>query len=236
MVALEIIAETVEDAIEAEAGGASTLELVQNLAVGGLTPDLALVRAIRAAVKIPLRVIVRPHARDFVYSAEDIALISADIDRLKEIGTEGIVFGALRTDFTVDRDLTMQIAAHAHPMEVTFHRAIDIAIDADQVLPVLTGHVQRILTSGHANNAWEGRATLRQWIATYGDRCILACGGGIRTAQLADLVRETAAPEFHLGSAAQTNQRVNRVKVAELRGIINAATDSTTSTTYMENR
>jgi copper homeostasis protein len=218
---LEIIATTPQDAIEAQAGGASTLEIVQNLAVGGLTPSFGMVQVIRAAVEIPIRVILRPHARDFMYSDEEVAHMMLDIDRLKQLGLDGIVFGALRPDNMVDLELTKRIVERAHPMEVTFHRAIDLAANADQVLPTLVNLVQRILTSGQANTVWEGRATIHTWVEQFGDRCIFACGGGIRVEQLPDLVLETAAPEFHLGTAAQTDQVVDRVKVAHILQLIN---------------
>src|SRR5260221_11474920 len=81
---LEVIASTVEDATEGALGGASSLELVQNLAVGGLTPPLSVVKAIRNKVTVHLRVIIRPHAPDFVYSGAEIDQMLLDIDALKK--------------------------------------------------------------------------------------------------------------------------------------------------------
>ena len=177
---LEVIASTLPDAIQAQAGGASSLEIVQNLAVGGLTPSLETVRAIRDAATIHLRVIIRPHADSFMYSSADIDLMLHDIDEIKRLGADGIVFGALHADNTVDLDLTAQIARAAQPLEMTFHRAIDASRDADAALPALKGIVQRILTSGQADNVWDGHATIRARIERYGADFTIACGGGIR--------------------------------------------------------
>ncbi len=181
---LEIIAATVEDAVQAQAGGTSSLELVQNLAVGGLTPSLELVKAIRDEVNIHLRVILRPHTASFVYSSADVELMLRDIDALKQIGVQGIV--------------------------------------ADTALPMLKGIVQRILTSGQAYNVWDGRGKLNEWIKQYGQDFIIACGGGIRIEQLDEMVQVINAPEYHLGSAVQTNQVVDSAKVRRVLEIINS--------------
>ena len=219
---LEIIAATVEDAVQAQAGGTSSLELVQNLAVGGLTPSLELVKAIRDEVNIHLRVILRPHTASFVYSSADVELMLRDIDALKQIGVQGIVFGALHTDNIVDVDLTSQIARAAHPLELTFHRAIDVSQNVDTALLLLKGTVQRILTSGQADNVWDGRVKLNEWIKQYGQDFIIACGGGIRIEQLDEMVQVINAPEYHLGSAVQTNQVVDSAKVRRVLEIINS--------------
>ena len=218
---LEVIASTVADAVQAQQGGASSLELVQNLAVGGLTPALSMVKAIREAVTIPLRVIVRPHADSFVYSRTDIAQIVNDVTSLKQIGADGIVFGALQSDDTVDLALTTQIANLSQPLEFTFHRAIDVCRDPAQALLQFNGLIQRLLTSGHASDVWAGRATIRQWVAQYNTQFTIACGGGVRLNQLVELVAATNASEYHVGTAAQTDSVVDASKVAQMVELIN---------------
>lgn len=220
---LEIIATSVEDAVQAQNGGASSLEVVKNLAVGGLTPPLALVSAVREAVTIPIRIILRPHANGFVYSEADVEQMLTDIEVIKRIGANGIVFGALRADNTINLALTTQVAHVAHPMEMTFHRAIDLSRNAPAALTALTGTIRRLLTSGLTDNVWDGRNTIRSWVEQYGSQFTIACGGGIRIEQLTEIVRTTRAPEYHLGSAVQTNLVVDKVKVAQILEIINTA-------------
>ncbi len=217
---LEIIATSAADAIQAHAGGASSIEVVENMTVGGLTPALELVQAIRAAVTIPIRVIVRPHAGNFRYSAQEIDRMLGDVEALKRVGVNGIVFGALKADNSVDLALTAQIAQAAQPLELTFHRAIDLSRDASTALPMLIPLVQRILTSGLADNVWEGRHMIGQWVARYGDRVTFACGGGLLLEQLAEVVRTTSAPEYHFGSAARTNLQVDERKVRQMRQVL----------------
>ncbi len=218
---LEVIAMTLEDAIQAQAGGATSLELCQDLPVGGLTPPLDVIRAIREKTAIHIRVLVRPHARSFVYSSHDMDVILRDIDTLKQIGVDGVVFGALHPDDTVNVELTRQVADVVRPLEMTFHRAIDVCKNADEALPYLKGLVSRILTSGTAESVWEGRDTIRRWIAQYGRDFLFACGGGIRAENLLETVRATEAHEYHVGTAARTNQVVDAAKVRSMLETIN---------------
>jgi copper homeostasis protein len=231
---LEVIALTLQDAINAEAGGADSLELVENLPLGGLTPPYELVRQIRDRVKIALRVIVRSHAESFVYSEADAVQMLKNVAAFKQIGADGIVFGALHPDNTINLDLTRQIAAASHPLELTFHRAIDLAVgvvgavgavgstgEPDSALRSLRGMARRILTSGQTDNVWDGRDVLNRWIKNYGADFTIACGGGIKFDNLAEIVRATNGPEYHVGTAAQTNGIVDTEKVRQMVKIIN---------------
>ena len=220
MTALQIIAQSVEDAREAQAGGASNLEVIIDLAVGGLTPPLTLVRAIQDAVNIDLHVMVRPHARDFVYSPPEIETILAQVKQFKALGVQGIVFGALTPDGLLEIPLIRQVTGTASPLAVTLHRAIDECHEPESGFESLKGMVSRVLTSGGASSSWEGRETIRRWVETYGDSFRFICGAGVNITNLQALVEATRAPEFHMGSGAQIEGRVDRYKVRQLVEIL----------------
>jgi copper homeostasis protein len=220
---LEIIASTVEAARNAQAGGATSVEVVRNLSEGGLTPPIDLVKGIRAAVTIRIRVIVRPHSRSFVYTSDEIAAMIDDIAQIKAAGADGIVFGSLREDGTIDLAQTEQIARACGPLELTFHRAIDECRDADATLPHLKGKVQRVLTSGQQPSVWEGRDLIRRWIAEYGDSILFSCGGGIKFDQVEAIARYIRGPEYHMGTGVQTNGVVDVEKVRTVAARIKAA-------------
>ncbi len=79
-VLLEVPVASAEDALAAQAGGADRLELNAALALGGLTPSLGTLIEVRAAVRLPLLVMVRPRSGGFAYSAADFRVMQRDAD------------------------------------------------------------------------------------------------------------------------------------------------------------
>ena len=219
MALLEIAVTSIDDAQRAEEGRADRLELLRDLPNGGLTPPTAFVRAVLAMVAIPAHVIVRPHARDFRYDDAEIAEILRDAKTLARIGAASIVFGAVTADNSLDIDLIRRVAEAITPTPVTVHRALDGCANPDAALQALVGIVPRILTSGSAPNAWEGREDTRRWVQEFPD-FEFVLSGGIRMEQLAELSATTHAHVYHLGGAARTDDAVDVEKVKRLREIL----------------
>jgi copper homeostasis protein len=198
-------------------GGAQSIEISRDLAVGGLTPPLELVQAVRDAVAIPIHVIVRPHARDFTYAFTEVEDMLHYVERLIPVGVNGVVFGAIAVDGRLDIDLIQRVRRTAGSLVFTLHRALDTSLQPERSLEALIGCVPRVLTSGPAASAWAGRHGLRAWVQSYGQHFRFVCSGGIRLDQLAELAAYTGAPEFHIGSAARTAGAVDVEKVMQLR-------------------
>ena len=217
---LEIAAVTLADAIAAQDGGADSIEISRNLSVGGLTPDFDLVRRARDAVQIGIHVMIRPHARDFVYTEREIEQILDDTRRLTEIGVDGVVFGALTPEGYLDLELIAQVAQAAIPLPVTVHRALDEILDPEQALADLYEIAPRVLTAGPAPTAWDGRAALAQWVRDYGDRLRFVVSGGLTLAQMPEMLVTVPAHEYHFGSAARMGAAVDVAKVRALRDIL----------------
>ncbi|MGW5946027.1 copper homeostasis protein CutC, partial [Streptomyces celluloflavus] len=136
---LEVIALGPQDAIAAQAGGADRLELVTDMAADGLTPPRAAFAAIRAAVDIPLRVMLR--AADG-FAAGDVAALCEDAAALRAEGADEFVLGFLTPDGRPDLDAVRALAEVIDGCRWTFHRAIDRAADRDALrkeLAVFTG-------------------------------------------------------------------------------------------------
>src|SRR5258708_28704819 len=144
----EIAVGSVDDAINAEAGGADSVEICRELSAGGLTPELELVRSIRGAVKVRVNVIVRPHARGFVYSETDVAEILTSAEELARAGVNGIVFGAWDIERRLNLELTQRVQSAAGNCPVTVHRALDESLEPERSLEKLAAlGIARILTS-----------------------------------------------------------------------------------------
>lgn len=220
MAQLEIAALTLADALAAQDGGADSIEISRDLSVGGLTPDFDLVRRIRDGVQIAVHVMIRPHARSFHYTPDEIDAILGDARRLAETGIDGVVFGALTPDRRLDIDLIRRVAAAATPLPLTVHRALDESVEPERALEALIGVVPRVLTGGPALNAWDGRAALSRWVRAYGDRLHFVVSGGLKPEHLADMLASVQAATYHFGSAARSGGAVDVVKVRALRELL----------------
>jgi len=197
-VLLEVCVETVASAIAAERGGAHRIELCSSLAVEGVTPDITLIEDVRRQVAIPLHVLIRPRAGDFHYTAIEFEAIKNEIRQAKQLGADGLVFGALDASSRIDVSRTRELVKLARPLTVTFHRAFDACTDLPSALDevVRTG-ADRVLTSGGARTADEGVAMLAQLVKFAAGRIeIMACGR-IREENIRRIVDSTGVREVH---------------------------------------
>ena len=94
-VLIEACVDSVASALAAEKGGAGRLELCDALHDGGTTPSAGMISAVKAAVRIPVFVIVRPRGGGFVYTYEEVAVMRLDIEAARMLGADGIVAGTL---------------------------------------------------------------------------------------------------------------------------------------------
>jgi copper homeostasis protein len=222
---LEMSVESVEAAAAAERGGADRIELCSNLSVGGLTPDLALLRAAREEIRIRIFVMIRPRAGDFVYSPAEFTQMKKSIAEAKDAGADGLVFGILKPNRTVDVDRTRELVEIARPLPVTFHRAFDSCVDFSQALEdVVRSGASRILTSGGASTAHEGAAKLKALVAVAGERVTIVPGAGINAGNILDLAGATRTREFHSGlSTVFPHPQTHYVKFeTEVRAMVDA--------------
>ena len=198
MAVIEIAVDSTESALAAEQVGAQRIELCSALREGGLTPSLGLVRTVRSACSLALFTMIRPRGGDFLYTANEFRAMQEDIRIMAQEGIDGVVFGLLTQDGHVDKERTCALVELARPMEVTFHRALDMTSDPEQALEdVISCGVQRVLTSGGAPSAWAGRKLLRAIVQQAAGRATIIVAGGVRPAQISRLMASTGATEFH---------------------------------------
>ncbi|RSK48901.1 copper homeostasis protein CutC [Hymenobacter rigui] len=195
---LEICAGSVQSAVAAQAGGANRIELCQSLEQGGVTPSYGTIQRVLALLTIPVFVLIRPRPGNFVYDAEEMAIMEADIRQCRALGCAGVVLGALDKTGRVDLATCRQLVEAAGNMSVTFHRAFDVCLDQHQALEdaiVLGCH--RVLTSGGQLTAPQGQEQLAALVQQAGGRIQIMPGSGVTPTTIQDLARCTGAQEFH---------------------------------------
>lgn len=201
---LEVIALDAEDAVAAQAGGADRLELVTDMAADGLTPPRETFAAIRAAVDIPLRVMLR---RTDGFAAGPVDLLVAQARELRAEGAEEFVLGFLNPDGGPDLAAVEAVVAELDGCRWTFHRAIDRAADRDQTRKALADlpGLDTILTAGAAAGVDAGLPVLAAEAARQGEPGYAArilVGGGLALHHVPAL-REAGIDAFHIGGAAR---------------------------------
>jgi len=196
---LEACVNSAVSAIEAQEGGADRVELCENMQEGGCTPSAGTIRFVRQRLSIPVMVMIRPRGADFCYSKEEFRIMENDVQFAKETGADGVVFGILKPDGTIDSDRMGHLAEIARPLSITCHRAFDMCSDPFQSLDdlILLG-IERVLTSGQNDSALNGAGLIRELIKHANGRIIVMPGHGIREHNLKKVMELTAASEFHL--------------------------------------
>lgn len=201
---IEVIAIRAEDVEAAAEGGADRIELVSGIAEGGLTPSVGMMEAAVRVSALPVNVMIRPHSQSFVYSEQDLRIMTRDIESAREAGAAGIVVGMLHPDGRIDERGLERVLAVADGLDVTFHRAFDEAADQLEALRALTNYpmIRRVLTAGGRAPAPEAAAWLRELhlaAGTMGGPAIMG-GYGLQLANIGDFVGRTGVREVHFGS------------------------------------
>lgn len=212
---LEVIALSVADAVAAEQGGARRLEVVRALDVGGLTPEVSLVRDILAAVSIPVRVMLgeRPS-----YQTGDEAEIEKLCDSARAfaaLGVDGLVVGFLRGK-QLDLRTTERVLSRAPGVKATFHRAFEDVEDPAAAIAELKsfGRCDRILTSGDA-------AKLQRFAELARPEITMLAGAGLTAPIIRTMIETTDIREFHVGRPARRGHDINQPVDADLvRGLV----------------
>ncbi len=214
---LEVIACTVEDAIEGEQGGAKRLEIISRFDVGGFTPSLDLVREIKANIALPLRVMLRESESYEVSGEAEIEKLCAAARELNAIGVDGIALGFLQNS-DIDFDLTEKILACAPNLKATFHHAFEDANNKFAAIEKLKklAQIDRILSHGGSADWAEKYELLDIYEQTAQPEIEILAGGGVDAEAIKLLLEKTSVRAFHTGSAVRTNGKVDRSRVREL--------------------
>lgn len=187
------------DAIAAYRGGAKRVELNSDLFHGGLTPTLGALRTVKKhAPALKVMCMVRPREGGFCYTETEYETMLEDARLFVENGADGIVFGFLCQDSTVDAARCREMLEVIGSRESVFHRAIDVVPDVMAALDTLIAlGVTRVLTSGQRPTVPEGAQTIKAMIGHAGGRIQILPGGGITPENAAWCREATGAQALH---------------------------------------
>ena len=215
---LEVCANSYESAINAEKGGAHRIELCENLAVGGLTPNFDLAKKVISELNIPVFILIRPRNGDFNYSKNEFEQIKKDIILFKDLGCKGIVSGILTKDKNLDINRTKELIKLSRPLEFTFHRAFDEVINPIETLHQLIKlKVNRLLTSGQMKTAIKGIDMIKKLIILSEDNIKIMPGSGINPGNISKFTK-LSLNEIH-GSFSK--QEKNNKSTSNINMILN---------------
>jgi copper homeostasis protein len=200
---IEVCTETPEECINAEKNGAHRIELCSSLDIDGLTPDFEVLKEVLSVVSIPVKVMIRCRAGDFIYTSDELDKMILSVQKTKQLQIAGFVFGALmysENKHRLDVNAIKQICAAAEPFPVTVHKCIDWCEDiCTEIyrLADVTG-VSSILSSGGKATAAEGIDMLNEMNNVCDLLNIeLIAAGKITALNLQTLKESTAINSFH---------------------------------------
>lgn len=194
----EVCVESFEEATRAAAAGATRIELCENLSVGGTTPSFGTIKKCLEKLEVPFMVMIRPRGGNFIYSADEFAIMQEDIQVCKQLGVFGVVFGILDENQAIDFDRTKTLIDLSSPMEVTFHKAID---ETENILENTADlkklGVKRILSSGGKTTAEEGMIVLNQMIEIGTPELTVIVAGKVTNENYPDILIKIPSKEYH---------------------------------------
>ena len=219
---LEIACFDLESALIAQAAGTDRIELCVNYSVGGLTPSNELITEARKKIHIPMHVIIRPRAGDFVYSKNEIEEMKKSIQFCKSQKIDGLVFGCLNLENKVDVELCKELMDEAQSLAVTFHRAIDATENIlSEIETIQSLGFSRVLTSGGKENAFEGKEILGKLEKKFNTQIRILPGGGIRSTNLNEIAGISNCNEFHSAARLNGAEICDAGEIQKLKVILN---------------
>lgn len=204
---LEVVVETCEDALAAEAGGADQIEVKCDYLEYGLTPTVGMLGEICHNVSCDVLCMIRPHARSLVYSSHDIAAMAADIKRAKTLPIKGFLLGCLTSENLLDIKSLEHLKEEAGALELHFHLAWELTKDPFLSLQQLVAlGFESVRTSGGngiSGQAEENTSRIKAYAAYLQGDMDLYLAGGITANNVAEVISKTGISNVHSGSGVR---------------------------------
>lgn len=206
---LETCVDSVESAVAAEKGGATRLELCQNLIIGGTTPSPQLFLEVCRNVKIRIHVLIRPRFGDFCYTDAEFSVMRNEVAMFRELGADGVVIGILHPDGSLNEEQLEVLVKEADGMSVTLHRAFDVCKDPFAAMEqAIRLGFRTILTSGQSSICTKGAELLSELERQSAGRIQIMAGAGVDAAAIAELYPKTGICAYHMSGKTELDSRM----------------------------
>lgn len=198
---VEIVVYNIESALKAQEGGADRIELCENPGEGGTTPSYGTIEIVRQNLSIDVYVMIRPRGGDFNYSNYEFHAMKRDISQCQRLSVDGVVFGILNPDGTIDKKRCKELIDKARPLKVTCHRAFDMTRDPFEALEdCIEVGFDRILTAGQQAQAVKGADLIGELITKAAGRIKIMPGSGVNENTVEEIIKKSQAQEVHFSA------------------------------------
>jgi len=198
-VLVEVCCGSADDVIESKKAGADRVELNSNLFMGGLTPTIGELIVAKESTGMKIITMIRPREGGFCYTDAEYKTALTDARILLDNGSDGISFGFLNTDGTLDMERCKEMMKLIGTKESVFHRAIDVVPDWKKAIDQICDlGITRILTSGQSPSVLEGAQTISEMIQYARGRVEILPGAGIKRNNVKDIVAKTGCTQVHV--------------------------------------
>lgn len=197
---VEVCCGSLYDALEAYDGGAQRIELNTALALGGLSPSLSALLAVKELTELEVIAMVRTRGAGFCYSDFEFDFMLKEAKSFLDNGADGIAFGSLNANLGINIEHTKKMVdlVHSYKKPAVFHRAIDVCEDIDEsLLALIDLSVDRVLTSGQQSTAIKGSPLIKYLQDEYGDKIEILAGSGINETNAKELIEKCGISQIH---------------------------------------
>ena len=192
------------DVAGAHDGGADRIFVVDDLESGGLSAEPGVVSAVCKETDLPVRAMLRLNDTYTTTGGELTRLVGLGEDYLA-VGVQGVSFGFLTSDLTVDVEVCAHLADALGAVPWTFHRAIDASLETALAWRQLLGlpGLDAVLSAGSPQGMATGHEELTDRAESdAGVADLLMAGGGLRGEHVPWLVR-AGVHQFQVASSVR---------------------------------
>lgn len=212
---IEVCVDNLESLITANQLPIDRIELCSALSVGGISPNYGLLKQAVKISKIPLAVMIRPRAGDFVFNSKEVQAMKEEIALCRSMGITNVVIGALTRDAKIDQEITACLVEVAKGIEITFHRAFDLCADPMEALEQLIKlGCHRILTSGQQSTAFKGIPLLKELVSLAQNRIQIMAGCGVNADNVGEILTQAQVPQIHFSAKGKRPSAMQNISEA----------------------